>query len=86
MPPRSTLLTPSLTLETSPLRFAVEALNNRYKSAEGYEAPLNRPQVSPCSEYRSQAELPVTLLTLVIRATPPSALTWRQSWQGADLM
>ena len=41
------------------LRFAVEALNNRYKSAEGYEAPLvtGRRSAPAVKAYRSQAEL-----------------------------
>ena len=42
------------------LRFAVEALSNRYKSAEGYEAPLvtgRRSAPSGPQPYRSQAEL-----------------------------
>ena len=41
------------------LRFAVEALNNRYKSAEGFEAPLVSGKAAPSSVkgYRSNAEL-----------------------------
>ena len=42
------------------LRFAVEALNNRFKNAEGYEAPLvtgRRSAPSGPQPYRSQAEL-----------------------------
>lgn len=41
------------------IRFAVEALNNRYKAAEGYEAPLVTGQkaASKSKGFRSQAEL-----------------------------
>ena len=39
-------------------RFAVEALSNRYKAAEGYEAPLVRGKATASSEgFRSNAEL-----------------------------
>lgn len=39
-------------------RFAVEALANRYKAAEGYEAPLVRGKAQPVAEgFRSNAEL-----------------------------
>ena len=41
------------------LRFAVEALNNRYRNAEGYEAPLvsGRKAAPAVKGYRSNAEL-----------------------------
>ena len=41
------------------IRFAVEALNNRYRQAEGYEAPLvtGRKAAPKAKGYRSQAEL-----------------------------
>ena len=41
------------------LRFAVEALNARYKAAEGYEAPLvtGRAPAAKAKAYRSNAEL-----------------------------
>lgn len=39
-------------------RFAVEALSNRYRAAEGYEAPLVRGKATTSSEgFRSNAEL-----------------------------
>lgn len=42
------------------IKFAVEALSNRYKSAEGYEAPLVTGKKAPSSDakvFRSHAEL-----------------------------
>ena len=41
------------------IRFAVEALNNRWRSQEGYEAPLYTGNRKPegIKPYRSQAEL-----------------------------
>lgn len=41
------------------IRFAVEALSNRYRSAEGYEAPLVTGRKAPAKAkgFRSQAEL-----------------------------
>ncbi|ABP87945.1 head assembly [Synechococcus phage Syn5] len=44
---------------TAAIKFAVEALNNRYKAAEGYEAPLvtGRKSAPSVQGYRSNAEL-----------------------------
>ena len=41
------------------IKFAVEALNNRYKAAEGYEAPLvtGRKAKATSDSFRSHAEL-----------------------------
>ena len=44
---------------TAAIKFAVEALNNRYKNAEGYEAPLvtGKRSAPKVQGYRSNAEL-----------------------------